>query len=330
MKLIEISRHGTPHEVCRCMEKQALGKPGSEEVLVNVEAAAINPADLLIIQGRYPGPDNFPAPVGIEGVGAVEKVGDKVSSLIPGDRVLLLSRANWAEQVLIPAEQAIKLPFDLDVLQAAQLKANPPTAKFMLEDYVGLQAGDWIIQNAANSAVGQHVIRIAHSRGIKTINVVRRATLTESLTDIGADLVLVEGDDLGQRVRNTIGDARILLAIDAIGGKACLHLADCLSDGGTVVNYGFLSGEPCMISPHHAIIHGITLKGFWLVKSLFQSDRAAIENTYAEIADLFRSGVLYSPVEASYNLDQVTAALSHAERDSRNGKIVFTPNGMIN
>lgn len=326
MKMIEFSRHGTPHKVCRCVEIQ-ICEPGSEEVLVSVEASAINPADLLIIEGRYPGPDQLPAPVGIEGAGTIDSVGSSVSSLTPGDRVMLLSRANWAEQVKIPAEQAIKLPLKMDVLQAAQIKANPPTAKLMLEDYIDLQAGDWVIQNAANSAVGQHIIRLAHNRGIKTVNVVRRESLVKELTDIGANIVLVEGDDLGQKVKGAIGDAEILLAIDAIGGKSCLHLADCLSDGGIVVNYGFLSGDPCMITPHHAIIHGITLQGFWLVKSLFQKDRATIEKTYVEIAELFNSGVLYSPVEATYNLDQVKEALTHAERNSRSGKIVFTPHG---
>ena len=57
-----------------------------------------------------------------------------------------------------------------------------------------------------------------------------------------------------------------------------------------VVNYGFLAGQPCMIMPTHAIIHEITLKGFWLVKRLFQRPRAEIENTYADIAGLFMDG----------------------------------------
>ncbi len=95
------------------------------------------------------------------------------------------------------------------------------------------------------------------------------------------------------------------------------------------MNYGFLAGQPCMITPTHAIIHQITLKGFWLVKRLFQRPRAEIENTYADIAGLFMDGTLYSPVEATYTLDRVTEALAHAERDGRDGKILFTPGGRI-
>ncbi|MDH3452893.1 MAG: zinc-dependent alcohol dehydrogenase family protein [Gammaproteobacteria bacterium] len=329
MQLVEFGRYGTPHEVCTCADKPEFGDPGPGEVIVAVEAAAINPADLLIIEGRYPGPAELPAPVGIEGAGRVTQVGAGVSDLQPGQHVMLLSRANWAEQVKVPADQAIAIPEDLDILDAAQIKANPPSARLMLDDYGALKPGDWVIQNAANSAVGRHLVRLARHQGIKTVNVVRRESAVQALLDIGADLVLVDGDDLGARVRAEIGTANLPLAIDAIGGHACLHLADCLSDGGTVVNYGFLSGEPCMLHPSHAIVHGIDLQGFWLVKRLFQRPRETIEATYAEIAVLFKEGVLIAPVEATYTLAQLEDALRHAEQGNRDGKIVLTPNGPV-
>jgi NADPH:quinone reductase-like Zn-dependent oxidoreductase len=328
MQIVEFTRYGTPHEVCTLVDKPDFGDPDPGEIIVAVEAAAINPADLLIIEGRYPGPTP-PAASGVEGAGRITSVGEGVSGLHPGDRVMLLGRANWAQQVKIPAEQAIAIPEDLDILQAAQIKANPPSARLMLEDYVTLKPGDWVIQNAANSAVGRHLIRLASHRGIKTVNVVRRESAIQSLQDIGADLVLVDGEDLGQRVRAEIGDANLPLAIDAAGGHSCLHLADCVSDGGTVVNYGFLSGDPCMITPSHAIVHGIDLQGFWLVKHLFQRPREEIEATYAEIASLFIQGVLVAPVEATYSLGQLEAALRDAERGGRDGKVVLTPNGAV-
>ncbi len=326
MKAIEFVRHGVPHEVCRCVDAGDIGPPGPREVVVALDASAINPADLLIIEGRYPGPAELPARVGIEGTGHVESTGDAVTELATGDRVMILDRANWAERVRIDATQAIRIPDNIDVLQAAMMKANPPTALLMLRDYADLERGDWVIQNAANSAVGYHVIRLAKSRGLHTINVVRRASLVEPLTAAGADLVVLEGDDLGRRVRKEIGSAPVRLGLDAAGGGACLALADCLSDGGTVVNYGFLSGEPCMITPHHAILHDISLKGFWLVRRLFRSPREDIEKVYAEVAQLIAEGIVRAPVEATYDLTDVERALTHAERERRSGKILFTPN----
>jgi NADPH:quinone reductase-like Zn-dependent oxidoreductase len=328
MKLVQFARYGVPHEVCDCVEVEDPGTPEADEVVVVVEAAPINPADLLIILGKYPGPSDLPAALGIEGVGRVVAAGAGVTDLATGDRVMSLARANWAERIRIKAAQAIKLPAGLNVLQAAMMKANPATALLMLRDYVDLEAGDWIIQNAANSAVGQHVIRLAKVRGLHSVNVVRRESLVDPLTRIGADLVVVDGDDLAERVRDS-GGAGAKLAIDAIGGAATLRLADCLADGGTVVNYGFLSGEPCMITPDQAILHGITLKGFWIAGLFRTAPPEEIRALYAEVARYLADGTLEAPIEATYEISDIKDALAHAEREGRDGKILITPNGPV-
>ena len=239
MKAVQFSRHGVPGEVVEVIDTPDPGAPAGDELLVKVLASAINPADLLILEGRYPGPETLPAGCGIEGCGDVIAVGAEAKTLAVGDRVMIMGRENWAELVKAPEAGFIKLPAGFDPLKGAQMKANPMSALLMLTDYVELKPGDWVIQNAANSAVGRHVIRLAKSMGAKTINVVRRASLIEELSAEGADLVIVDGDDLAQRVRAELGqDAPILLALDAIAGKACERLCDCLSDGGTAVNYG--------------------------------------------------------------------------------------------
>jgi trans-2-enoyl-CoA reductase len=297
--------------------------------MVSIEASAINPADLLVIEGRYPGPKQLPARQGIEGAGKVLSVGSDVSDLSPGDPVMLLSRGNWVQRMTLAADQVVKIPDALDILQAAQMKANPPSALLMLRDYKDLKPGDWVIQNAANSAVGKHVIAVAKKSDIRTINVVRRDSLFDPLKSIGADLVVLEGDDLGERVRAAIGSDNLPLALDASGGDSSMHLAGCLSDGGVVVNYGFLSGEPCKITPTQAIVKQISLQGFWLVKNLFSGSRENIINTYDEVCELLISGVLHSPVEATYTLEQASDALAHARREGRDGKILFIPNGPL-
>ncbi len=328
MKQIQLLRHARPDEACACVEVEDVGAPGAGEVVVAIEAAAINPADLLSFEGRYPGPETLPAPVGIEGAGRIVEAGPGVEGLAPGDKVMSLSRANWSERLRLPAAQVVKLPEALDLRQAAMLKANPPSAHLMLKDYVDLQEGDWVIQDAANSAVGHHVIRLARARGVKTVNVVRRDSLIPELTDFGADLVVVEGDDLAERVRAETGaEAPIRLAIDAVGGTACEHLADCLSEGGVVVNYGFLSGEACRITPAHLIIKGLTLTGFWLYGFMRAADRAAIQALYDEMSQHFIDGTLEVPIEAEYGLDEIAKALAHAHSEGRGGKILLRPGG---
>ncbi len=330
MKVIQLREHGRPDAVCDCVEVDDVGAPADDEVVVDIEAAAINPADLLIFEGSYPGPSELPAPVGIEGAGRIAAVGGAVDGLVPGDKVFSLGRANWAERIRLKASMVIKVPDAIDIRHAAMLKANPPTADRMLRDYVALEPGDWVVQNAANSAVGRHVIRFAHARGVHTANVVRRGALREELTAIGADIVAVDGDDLAEKVRAEAGaDARIRLAFDAVGGPACQRLADCLSDGGTVVNYGFLSDEPCMITPHQAIVHDITLRGFWLLRFMRAATRADIESMYADMARHFIDGTLIVPIDGTYGLDDIGPALAHAGRPGRGGKVLLTPRGPI-
>ena len=334
MKVIHLIEHGRPDAVCACVEVDDPGAPGDDEVVVEIQAAAINPADLLTIEGRYPGATDLPAVMGIEGAGRIVSVGVSAGSaaggLAPGDKVISLGRANWAERIRVKADAVIVVPQALDIRDAAMLKANPPSAHFMLRDFVDLRPGDWVIQNAANSAVGRHVIAFARKRNLRSINVVRRETLIAELEALGADLVVLDGDDLGRRVRGEIGaEAPVRLAIDAVGGRACQRLADCLSDGGTVVNYGFLSGEPCMITPHHTILHGITLEGFWLRRGFGDMPRADIEALYADIARHFIDGTLNVPVEATYGLEDIGQALAHALREGRGGKVLLLPQGPI-
>ena len=219
------------------------------------------------------------------------------------------------------------VPKDADVQQLSMLKVNPATAMFMLERYVNLKPGDWVIQNAANSAVGRYIIQLARTKGVKTINVVRRSELVGELRKIGADVVLLDGDDLAKRVRSEVGDANIPLAIDAVAGEGTLRLGRALSEGGTVVNYGLLSGKSCQLTPELVVFQGITLTGFWLAKLLGTMKPDELQALYVELASQITNGNLYTPVESAYRLDQLSDALKHAYQTERNGKVLLMPNG---
>jgi trans-2-enoyl-CoA reductase len=330
MRRIELHRHTRPDLACKLVDVPELDDPGPDQVIVAIRASAINPADLLMFEGLYPGPEILPAPVGIEGAGIVVKVGAGVTTFAPGDHIISLGRANWAEEILVDAGTLVRIPKELSFRDAAQLKANPPSAYLMLTEYENLQAGDWVIQNAANSAVGRHVIRYSKSLGIKTINIVRRKAQIAELKALGADVVVVDCEDLVATVRAECGsDANVRLGLDAICGDATEKLADCVSDGGTVAVYGFLSGKPCRITPYQLIVHNLVLKGFWLVNFMRSNPPEVIEAMYTDVSRAFLDGTLVAPVEQEYTFDHIDAALSHANREARSGKILLTPNGPI-
>lgn len=329
MKVAQLNAFGVPSEVVDCIEAEAPGAPGDGQVLVEMLACPINPAELLIMQGKYASKPPLPARLGIEGAGRVLAVGEGVTGLATGDLVMSLARANWSQQLILKVGEAIEAPAGIDVAQLSMLKANPATAHLMLTNYVTLEPGDWVIQNAANSAVGVNLIRLARARGLKSVNVVRRESLVAPLQAVGADVVLVDGADLGERVAAATGGAAIKLAIDAIAGAASERLADCLAEEGTVVNYGLLSGKPCQLRAEQAIFKGITLTGFWLAKLMRAMSPAELAALYQDLMARIADGSLYVEVEATYALEDVKAALEHAGREARGGKVLITPNGPL-
>ncbi len=115
-----------------------------------------------------------------------------------------------------------KVDRDGDLLQMAMLKVNPATAFMLLKDYQQLMEGDWIIQNAPLSSVGQCVIQIARSLGVRTVNVVRRLETTSKILSIGGSIVVEDGPDLAQRVSELIGRDPVRLALDAVAGPASI------------------------------------------------------------------------------------------------------------
>jgi mitochondrial enoyl-[acyl-carrier protein] reductase / trans-2-enoyl-CoA reductase len=329
MKIVQFNAFGAAHEVARLVDAPEPGAPNAGEVLVEVEAFPINPVDLLTIAGSYAARPALPAVPGSEALGRVIAVADDITHVAPGDRVIMMSRENWAQYKTIKAGEAIPIAVDADPLQLAMLKINPPTAYLMMTRFQKLGAGDWLIQNAANSAVGTCLISLARAQGLRTINVVRRADLIAPLRDAGADRVLVDGPDLDQRVRAAIAEDKLSLAIDAVAGDATGRLARCLSEGGMVVNYGMLSGEPCTLDPHQVVFREITLTGFWLVKFLTAMSAEDKTSLYGQLASRVASGELRVDVEKVYPLEDIEAALAHAARAGRGGKILVTPNGPL-
>ncbi len=327
MRSAQLTAIGPAEDVVACIEVPDPTAPGDGEVVVDVVACSINPADILMIEGNYASVPQTPCALGIEGAGTVAAVGKGVTHLEVGDKVMSLARTNWVQRIRAKAESFIRLPAEVDLAQAAMLKVNVATAHLMLTSYVPLASGDWVIQDAANSGVGIDLIRLARAGGIRTVNVVRRVELIEPLREYGADVVVVDGPGLLERVRKESNGARINLGIDAVGGSAIGRLADCVSDGGTVVNYGLLSGQPCEINASNFVFRDITVTGFWLARRMRDMRLDQIEAMYEQLARRLMDGTIHVDVEATYPLEQISAALAHAKREARGGKVQLRPNG---
>jgi NADPH:quinone reductase-like Zn-dependent oxidoreductase len=325
MLAAQIRSFGRPETVIEVVEQADPGEPGADEVTIEAEFVPINPADVLNLEGKYGAvPPPLPMIPGAEGVGRITQTGSAVRHVKPGDRVLLPGPGCWRERFKAPGKVVFALPENVDPKQLAMLRVNPPTAYLMLHQIVAPKPGQWVIQNAANSGVGHCLIRLARLAGLKTINVVRREQLVKPLREFGGDVVLTDGPDLDARVRTAIGEAALPLAIDAVGGSGTQRLARCVSDGGTVVNYGVLSGEPCMVDGRETVFRDVRLQGFWLRKWFVDTPPAQIAALYRELASKVADGTLAVEVEAVYPIRKIKDAVAHAARSGRSGKILVS------
>jgi NADPH:quinone reductase-like Zn-dependent oxidoreductase len=329
MKIAQFSRFGPPDQVIECVEAPDPPAPAADEVALEVVAFPINPADTLMIEGLYAVRPPLPSRAGAECLARVTAVGNEVRDLGVGDLAIPLDRDNWVQRKVVKAVQAIKVPSGIDPLQLAMLKVNPPTAWLMMTKYVTLKPGDWLLQDAANSAVGHCIIQLAKAEGFKSVNIVRRDGLAAELTALGADAVLVDGPNLAKRITDATGGAPIRLAIDAIGGSQIVRFGDALADEATVLNYGRLSGENPQLSGHQCVFKRLTLTGFWLMPWLRDMARQDVIALYDKLAARIADGSLRVPVQATFPIEEIKQAVALAHGYRRAGKVLVTPNGPV-
>lgn len=318
-------RYGEPRDVLRVVEVDT-ESPAAGEVIVRMEAAAMHIADLRTIAGadtfRYP----LPRTPGFEGIGHVVRIGEGVHWPRLGERVFpALGSGTFREQVRCRAEACLPAPQG-DAHQLSLLTVNGPTAWVLLEDFVNLQRGDWIIQNAANASCGRYLIRLARRRGVRTVNVVRRPQMIDELRELGGDVVLLDGPELAARVATAISGAPVRLGIDAVSGAATQRIAECLAADAPLVSYGSMSGERCQIDFYLMFRQGIVLHGLSFVRQFRRRTPEQVRAMYAELAALMASGELVARIAGVYPLTRIVEACEHAARtgDDRDGKIIIS------
>ncbi|MCX7868485.1 MAG: 2-enoyl thioester reductase domain-containing protein [Terrimicrobiaceae bacterium] len=322
MKAAVLHEFGPAGDNLRVEDRQA-APPGEGEVRLEMLAAPVNPADMNILEGKYGELPDLPAVVGNEGAGRVAETGPGVEGLAIGDLVAVLQRGTWASEITLPASEVVRLPHSLDPLQAAMIAVNPPTALLMLRQFATLNPGDWVAQNAANSAVGRCVIQIARRLGLRTLNLVRREELRTELEALGADAVAIEDADLRKEARALCGGHLPKLGLNAVGGASALNLANALAPGSPLVTYGAMSLQPLKIPNGLLIFKGLSFQGFWLTRWKKTAAPAERQALFAEIAGMMATGELKMPVHRIFDLGEIHAALREARQEKRAGKVLL-------
>ena len=323
IKAIVYEAHGKPTEVLS-LEEQPRPSLAPDEALVRVKAAPINPADLNQIEGKYPIRALLPATPGFEGAGVIEEVGGAVKDYAPGQLVILPHNlGTWREAVAVKASQLTVVPNEIEPEQTAMLKINPITAWRLLHDFVRLEPGDWVIQNAANSAVGRAVIAIGRDLGLRTLSLVRRVELIEELRREGGDVVLLDNEGAREAATEATNRAAIRLGINQVGGDSALRLAKMVAPEAVIVTIGAMSLQPLRLPNGLLIFKNLHFTGFWVNKWYEKATPAERAETFDHIFDLARRQLLQTKIERAYSLGEFAEAIARAEQSQRAGKIIF-------
>ncbi|XP_022089399.1 enoyl-[acyl-carrier-protein] reductase, mitochondrial-like [Acanthaster planci] len=323
--------YGDPVKVLKLTEIE-LPPLDSTSVKIKMLASPINPADINTIQGVYPIKPDLPCVGGFEGVGEVTEVGGHVTEVKPGDRIIpaMSTLGTWRSHLVCPVNHVMSVPRDTPTLIAATFKVNTCTAYRMLSDFVELQPGNCIIQNAANSGAGQAVIQIAAARGLKTINIVRdRPNLEELksfLQDLGATTVVTEESLRGPDSHILKEMPKPKLALNAVGGKsAIIALVKALDNHGTVVTYGGMSKQPVIVPTGSLIFNDLKFVGYWM--SRWHERTAKSEETKRMITQICQWGIagqLKAPRHRLVPLSEYASAVDAAQQPYVSQKQIFT------
>lgn len=334
---LECNEFGPPEKVLQ-LRSAELRSPADDEVLVKTLLAPINPAHINLIQGlsepsfpfrsdpkykyslelstgKYGISASLPFIPGNECVAEVIECGKAVSSIRVGDRIIPseTDAGTWTTHKLFKAHEVFKVPADIPNVEAATISVNPSTAFRMLRDFVPLKPGDTVIQNGANSAVGQAVIQLCKIWNINSVNVVRNRPnineLKESLKALGATEVLTEEEIRVTTLFKTKKLPAPKLAFNCVGGKSATNIMRYLTDQGQLISYGAMSREPLTIPTGALIFKDIAFRGFWMTAWRNKHSEAEIAGMFNELFQLIADGKFKAAPHKLVSIDQYEKAM---------------------
>jgi NADPH:quinone reductase-like Zn-dependent oxidoreductase len=303
-----------------------LVKPGKNQVLIKMEFSTINPSDLELISGNYPGGQIVPRAIGTEGSGVIIEVGSDLT--VPhkvGDRVALIGRGVWSNYTVVHAEWVFKLPDNVSFEEGANHFVNPWTVELFISE---LKKGGYkaAIHTAGASALGKMLIRRTKTEGIKLINLVRREGLVKELESYNPDYVInTEKADWEAELTKISKEIGATIAFDPVGGEVGSKVIAAMPHGSHLVNYGGMGGGTVTASVKSLIFEEKTVRGGWLSP---WAGKMSGEERQRVAQDVFKrlKDELKTEVNKAIPLDEFEKAIEHYKENRSTGKTLIKLN----
>ena len=299
-------------------------EPGPGDVRINVRASAVNRADILQRQGRYPVPPGAGPVLGLEAAGTIDAIGAAVSGWKVGDRAMaLLSHGGYAEYVVVPAGQVLPIPDKLNWILAAAVPEVFLTAWQALGRQTPAAPGDWVLVHAGASGVGTAALQIARELGARTIATTRSPDKAEQIADLADHVVIPSGADFADRVMELTDRHGADVIIDLVGAAYWAENLRALALDGVLALIGLVGGARTELDLSALLARRATIVASTL-RSRSIAQKSALVASFAEwglprLAD----GRLRPMVHDMVPLTRVADAHLEVERDKSVGKVVL-------
>ena len=294
------------------------------EILLDVHAAGVNFPDTLIIEGKYQFKPPFPFSPGGEAAGVISAVGEKVTHLKPGDRVMALTGwGSFAEQVAVPNYNVLPIPESMDFTLAAAFSMTYGTSMHALKQRANLQPGETLLVLGASGGVGLAAVEIGKALGARVIAAASSAEKLDVARNAGADeLINYTDTSLKDEIKRLTNGNGVDVIYDPVGGDLFDQAVRCIAWNGRLLVVGFASGRIPELPVNLALLKGASVVGvFWGSFAQRQpQDNAA---NFKQLFAWFEEGKLKPLVSQVYPLAQAGEAIDALGGRRAVGKLVI-------
>ncbi|CAA9581966.1 MAG: Putative Zn-dependent oxidoreductase PA5234 [uncultured Thermomicrobiales bacterium] len=328
MRAWQVRELGDPGDVLALVEVEP-PTPGPGEVVIEVEAAALNFFDILLCQGKYQERPPLPFTPGAEVAGRVVATGDGVN-LAPGRRVIAmppLPRGGFAGRVAAPSDRVFPIPDAMPAEASAALHIAYQTAHFALHRRAGLRPGETVLVHAGAGGVGSAAIQLAVAAGARVLATAGGPEKVDLCRRLGADLAIdYRAEDFVAAVKGATGGRGADVIFDPVGGDVFDASRRCVAFEGRLVVIGFAGGRIADAPTNHALVKNYSIVGLHWGLYAKEMPRLIVE-THAELLRLYESGKIDPPIYRVAPFTELPAALAEIGSRRTWGKLVTRPNG---
>lgn len=326
-KIVRFHQIGGPENLK--LEDAPSAQPGKGEVKLRVQAAGLNRAEAMYFRGMYFEQPQLPSRLGYEVAGVVEAVGDGVDKSWIGKKVATVPGfsqnryGTLGEEAIVPANVLGEYPAKLSAVEGSAIWMQYLTAYGALVTAGGVRTGDFVSIPAASSSVGLAAIEIVKAEGATAIAATRSSKKKAELLALGADHVIAAAEeDYVARVKEITGGKGVRLTFDPVAGSFIEKLAEASANGGIIFIYGLLSGEPTPFPLRSALVHALSVRGYYLGE--VTNDPALFDKAKKYVVDRLADGRFSPKIAKTFPLAQTVQAYQYLESNQQVGKVVIT------